>query len=246
MSPGEGLHALSAGIGIAVGARVTAQVSPLSAEVRLIPLSVFFCAPPLNLDDFIVHGETPLTVEAKRHTIGTSVITNERHLFIRNNLPLPDRAITRDPNAWTVKVEGVAEAGRSASLSSRRSPPHCRDCPTMPGNGRAFYTHGPSGSQWATGAAGCVIWSGVKVSDVVNALGGVVGQPSYLTSTGGDPIPEGIDPLSVIVERSVPIKKALADGLLAWEMNGRRSRSSMAVLYVSSSRATLAAIRSSM
>ena len=43
----------------------------------------------LNLDDFILHSKSPLTLEAKRDVVGTSVITSEEHLFIRNNLPSP-------------------------------------------------------------------------------------------------------------------------------------------------------------
>jgi DMSO/TMAO reductase YedYZ molybdopterin-dependent catalytic subunit len=41
----------------------------------------------------------------------------------------------------------------------------------------------------------------------------------YLTGTGGEKIPDGVDPLSVMVERSVAIG-AMSDALLAWEMNG--------------------------
>ena len=40
-----------------------------------------------------------------------------------------------------------------------------------------------------------------------------------MTGTGGEKLPEGLDPLSIIVERSVPAA-AMADALLAWEMNG--------------------------
>jgi sulfite dehydrogenase len=41
----------------------------------------------------------------------------------------------------------------------------------------------------------------------------------YMTGTGGEKLPEGLDPKTIIVERSVPAK-AMADALLAWEMNG--------------------------
>jgi len=54
---------------------------------------------------------------------------------------------------------------------------------------------------------------------VAEALGGVVPGAGYLTGTGGEKLPEGLDPLSIIVERSVPAA-AMADALLAWEMNG--------------------------
>ncbi|MEM6490221.1 MAG: molybdopterin-dependent oxidoreductase, partial [Pseudomonadota bacterium] len=87
------------------------------------------------------------------------------------------------------------------------------------GNGRGFFAHETSGSQWLTGAAGNVMWTGVPVSSVVAALGGVVGGAQYMTGTGGENIPAGLDPLTLMVERSVPIE-AHGQALLAWELNG--------------------------
>src|SRR3546814_15339135 len=40
-----------------------------------------------------------------------------------------------------------------------------------------------------------------------------------MTSTGGETLPQGLDPKSVVVERSVPLA-ARANAILAWEMNG--------------------------
>ena len=54
---------------------------------------------------------------------------------------------------------------------------------------------------------------------MVAALGGGVDGTVYLTGTGGEKLPDGVDPLSVLVERSVPIE-ALGDAILAWELNG--------------------------
>jgi sulfite dehydrogenase len=41
----------------------------------------------------------------------------------------------------------------------------------------------------------------------------------FLTGTGGEKLPDGVDPLSVMVERSVRVA-AMTDAILAWEMNG--------------------------
>jgi len=65
-----------------------------------------------------------------------------------------------------------------------------------------------------------VMWSGVPLRDVVDHLGGVAKGMRYMTTTGGEPLPEGLDRNQVVVERSIPIEKALDDCLLAWEMNG--------------------------
>src|SRR5699024_12533986 len=89
------------------------------------------------------------------------------------------------------------------------------------GNGRGVFEHEASGSQWPTGASGNVIWSGVPMKHVIAALGGPIDGMKYLTSTGGEILPEGLDPDLVKAERSIPIEKALDDVLLAWEMNGR-------------------------
>jgi len=41
----------------------------------------------------------------------------------------------------------------------------------------------------------------------------------YMTGTGGEEIPAGIDPKQIMVERSVPLS-AVDDAILAWELNG--------------------------
>jgi sulfite dehydrogenase len=87
------------------------------------------------------------------------------------------------------------------------------------GNGRAFFPGKPSGTPWTVGAAGCVLWSGVPLKTVAQALGGVADGMIYITGTGGEKLTDGIDPKSIVVERSVPIQ-ALADAMLVWEMNG--------------------------
>jgi sulfite dehydrogenase len=63
------------------------------------------------------------------------------------------------------------------------------------------------------------MWTGVYVRDVIKALGGVSAGMVYMTGTGGEKLPEGINPLAVVVERSVPLA-AMQDAMLSWEMNG--------------------------
>ena len=221
------INLMSAGVGLIVGTQINGRKDE-GVKMTLNPSSSqghTQFSPTIGLDldpeNFMIHGHTPLTVEAKRHTIGTSVITHEKHLYIRNNLPMPNRSITIDPDRWVLEIKGVKGARSLTVAELKQIGLHTVTAVLQcSGNGRAFYTHGPSGSQWSTGAAGCVVWSGVKLSDVIAHLGGLSGEPKYLTSTGGDPLPEGIDPLAVVVERSIPIAKALKDAMLAWEMNG--------------------------
>jgi DMSO/TMAO reductase YedYZ molybdopterin-dependent catalytic subunit/mono/diheme cytochrome c family protein len=119
-------------------------------------------------------------------------------------------------------VKGTSEEG---SLSLAEIKNLGRDTTTAvlqcSGNGRAFFEHSPSGSQWSVGAAGCVNWTGVRLSRIAELFGGSTPGMNYLTATGGEVLPPGVDPKSTIVERSIPIEKALNDVLLAWEMNGQ-------------------------
>ena len=170
-------------------------------------------------NSFIVHSNT--TIETKRSVFGTSLITPAEQLFIRNNLPAPDSSIVADRDAWEVSIDGV-KSPRKLSLRELKS----MGIETLAmvlqcsGNGRGFFPSKPSGTPWQVGAAGCVIWSGVPVRSVAQALGGVSGGAKFMTGTGGEKLPAGLDPKTVLVERSVPIS-AMSEALLAWEMNGQ-------------------------
>ena len=166
----------------------------------------------------IVHSSK--TIETRRSAFGTSVIVPDDILYVRNNLPPPNAMVVSDRNAWQVSIEGVRKPGKltvgqlkSIGVTTVAAVLQCS------GNGRAFFPHKASGTQWSVGAAGCVIWSGVPVAAVVEAMGGVADGKSFMAGRGGGSLPAGIDPKSVEVERSVPLS-AMDDALLAWELNG--------------------------
>ena len=193
-----------------------AQVAAPAAAPAAKPLPGY--ASFKNADAVIVHSST--TIETKRSAFGSSVVTPTNQLYVRNNLPTPPESIVADRDAWAVQIDGVK---KPKQLTVRELKTMGLETVTMvlqcSGNGRAFFPTKPSGTQWTVGAAGCVVWSGVPVRDVVKALGGVADGMVYMTGTGGEVLPAGLDPKSVIVERSVPLA-ALEDALLAWEMNG--------------------------
>jgi DMSO/TMAO reductase YedYZ molybdopterin-dependent catalytic subunit/mono/diheme cytochrome c family protein len=178
---------------------------------------------PDGLDprNFVVHGLEPLTLETRRDRFGTSVVTPASLFFVRNNLPLPPLSIVDRPNDWSLEVQGVGEA-RSVTVRELKQwgVETTATVVQCSGNGRQFFEHEASGSQWGVGAAACAVWSGVPLKTVVERLGGVTEGMRFLTSTGGEELPEGVDRDSVVVERSIPVAKALDDCLLAWEMNG--------------------------
>ena len=169
-------------------------------------------------DALIVHSNS--TIETKREAFGTSLLTPEDKLYIRNNVTAPDDSIVVDRDAWEVSIEGVAEP-RTLTVGELKTMGIAQIAMVLQcsGNGRSYFDHNPSGTPWQVGAAGCVLWTGVPLRTVADALGGAAQNASFITGTGGEEVPEGIDPKDVVVERSVPIG-TLDTVLLAWELNG--------------------------
>ncbi len=166
----------------------------------------------------IVHSDK--TLETRRGAIGTGSITPADRLYIRNNVNVPDASIVKDRDAWSLEVGGVRQPRaitvgelKTLGVATVASVLQCS------GNGRAFSDHKPSGTQWTVGAAGCVLWTGVPLKTVVEAMGGAVDGVKFVTGTGGEEIPAGLDPKDLIVERSVPVE-ILDTIVLAWARNG--------------------------
>jgi sulfite dehydrogenase len=197
-----------AAIGLASWAR------PAAAQAKPLPTYAAWKDPA----SLIVHSSS--TLETRRDAFGTSIITPADKLYIRNNLPTPDASIVGHRDGWEVSIEGVQHPRtltvgqlKTLGIETVATVLQCS------GNGRGFFPSKPSGTPWTVGAAGCVVWSGVPLRAVAEALGGVSPGMAFLTGTGGEKLPEGVDPKSVVVERSLPLK-AMGDALLAWEMNG--------------------------
>ncbi len=206
--------AVGVGLASVSGTAAAQAAAPAAAGAKPLPAYVAWKDPSA----VIVHSSN--TIETKRGAFGTSVITPAEQLYVRNNLPPPDASILNDRDAWQVSIEGVKNPRtlsvgdlKTMGLETIATVLQCS------GNGRGFFPSKPSGTQWTVGAAGCIIWSGIPVRHLVEELGGVAPGMRYLTGTGGEKIPAGVDPLSVMVERSMAVKVA-DDAILAWEMNG--------------------------
>jgi sulfite dehydrogenase len=166
----------------------------------------------------IVHSASG--IETKREAFPTSGVMPTDKLFVRNNIGAPNASITENPDAWMIEIDGVTNPKKLTVGELKRmglaSVAMVLQCS---GNGRGFFGHKASGSQWKVGASGNTLWSGVPVKMLVNELGGVRGGMRYMTSTGGETIPAGVDAQKVVVERSVPWT-AMEEAILAWELNG--------------------------
>lgn len=169
---------------------------------------------------FIIHDST--NWETRPASLSDAPITPSERLYVCNHLPFPARRFVADRSGWELEVSGTRQSGvlslgqlQSLGGESLTMVLQCA------GNGRRFFDHAPGGPRWGIGAVGCVTWTGVPLGRLVAALGGVDGRARYATATGGEPLNPLLDRLlSMRVERSVPLGKALDDCLLAWDMNG--------------------------
>ena len=169
-------------------------------------------------DALIVHSDKG--IETHRSAIGESLITPNRNVYIRNNMPtMTDTQIGNRYN-WSVSIKGVKNP-KTFTLAQLQKLGHTTMATILQcsGNGRGFFKHKPRGSQWKTGAAACIMWTGVPMKTVVDACGGINSDTVYMTSAGIDHEPTGLDPKKAMIERSVP-KNVYKDAMLAWEMNG--------------------------
>lgn len=205
-----------AGLGGVVGSANAQSAAPAAAAAK--PKALPGYAAWKDIDSVIVHSAN--TIETRRGAFGSSVITPTNRLFVRNNVAPPSEDIVKDPDSWKLAVNGVAKPRtftvaelKTLGLQAVTIVLQCS------GNGRAWFPSKPSGTQWTVGAAGCVTFTGVPVAAVLEAVGGMADGMVYMTSTGGEEIPAGLDPNTVMVERSVPIS-AMKDAILAWEING--------------------------
>lgn len=210
-----------AGSAAAAAGSLTGSATEVRAQAGKLPAYVNWKDP----STLIVHSDQ--TIETRRDAFGTSLITPEDRLYIRNNVRPPSESIVANRDAWRVEISGVKQPKTLTVAELKRiGVTAVATVLQCSGNGRKYLqdrlTGGQkiSGTPWTVGAAGCVIWGGVPLKSVVDALGGVVPGANFITGTGGEEFPAGINPKDVMVERSVPIRN-LENVILAWEMNGK-------------------------
>lgn len=212
---GSGLAALATTPVWADGVRDDPPAKTTSAGDKALP----DYADWKDADAMTVHSAN--TIELKRQDFGQGPLTPSNRLYVRNNLNPPSADIVENADAWSLSVDGVDEPAEITLADLKRlgvtSTTMVLQCS---GNGRGYFPHEPSGTQWREGAAGCIVFTGVPVKNVVEAMGGVASGMKYMTGTGGEELPEGIDRDTIVVERSVPVE-AMEEAILAWELNGR-------------------------
>lgn len=169
----------------------------------------------------ILMNDRPLNAETPAHLLDDDVTPYE-HFFVRNNGLVPDTALEMDAEGWILTIDGEVDTPLELTLADLKEKFEVvtkRLVIECGGNGRAYFNPGASGNQWTTGAVGCADWTGVRLSDVLNAAG-IKDSAVYTAHYSKDPHLSG-DPDKDAISRGVPIEKAMAEGgMIAWEMNG--------------------------
>jgi DMSO/TMAO reductase YedYZ molybdopterin-dependent catalytic subunit len=143
--------------------------------------------------------------------------------FVRNHTSTP----IIDADTWRLHLSGAGLRGGPVTFSL----PELRRLPSetitaaveCAGNGRSYFTtqqgQTVTGTAWRLGAVGVARWRGVRLSTVLRLAG--LGRQAV------DVMPSGLDPNYVTggvdlgpVRRPMPVRKALHDVLVAYEMNG--------------------------
>ncbi|MBG0561122.1 sulfite oxidase [Actinoplanes aureus] len=197
----------AAGVGAATGASPAAAAAPI--------------VKPLPPELFKVHGTNAETRWSALKDQGYYVPVDR--FFVRNHTSTP----IIDPATWSLEVSGSGLRGGAEhfSLSDLKRLPDETHAIAVEcaGNGRGYFSlqqgQTVSGTAWGLGAVGVARWRGVRLSTVLRRAG--------LSRHAVDVQPSGLDANFVSggvdlgpVRRPFPLRKALDDVLLAYEMNG--------------------------
>ena len=119
----------------------------------------------------ITHSDRPPLLETPREVF-TSRITSNDQFFVRWHMPNIPTHI--DPNTYTIKIDGLVEKELEISLNDLKTKFEQVEVEAVlqcGGNSRSAFTPTAGGIQWGSGAMGCALWKGVRLSDILDHAG---------------------------------------------------------------------------
>ncbi len=184
----------------------SARGDPLeTADPRFLPLEV---RPPT--DDAKCVESSLSTLDAE--------ITPTNRFFIRSHFPVP----SIDREQWSLRVEGEVDHPLGLRFADLEAMPHHEVVAVMEcaGNSRSTVRPRPEGVLWGHGAVSAARWRGVRLREVLEAVG-VRPNALEVVLEGADRGREPGAPDIIAYGMSISIAKALhPDTLLVDEMNG--------------------------
>jgi DMSO/TMAO reductase YedYZ molybdopterin-dependent catalytic subunit len=167
----------------------------------------------------IVREREPLNLEMPFSRLDGFITPNES-FYVRCHFPIPEIS-AKD---WRLKIEGEVEAPFELNYDDLRAMPSRTITATLEcaGNNRIFLEPKAKGVQWGLGAVGNASWTGVPLAALLERARPKRGAiEAILDGTDEGEVDKTPTPAGKISYcRSLPWKKAVADVLLAYEMNG--------------------------
>lgn len=162
-----------------------------------------------------IMSEKPLNAETPTERLRSWITANDV-FFDRNQGRFPDAPVSLSD--WQLSISGIVDKPISFSFDEILRMPKVTASNTLEcsGNGRSLLTKKASGNPWTTGGVGNAVYGGVWLKDLLEMTG--VGKSAGHVAFEGFDKPLGKSKIKFI--RSIPIEKALASTLLAYEMNG--------------------------
>ena len=209
----------------------TAATGALAATARFATPPAYGASPailkPTPAEQFYDYGTN---AEMRWDSVDPrKYLTDQARLFVRNHTVTP----TIDKATWRLKVFGdglatpLAEANAlSLSFDDLAALPNVthESVHECTGNGRSFFASQQgqtvSGTSWKLGAVGSVVWTGVRLRDVLKHVG-LAPNALSIQATGLDQEYSTGGVNYGRVRRPFPVSKALDDAILAWGVNGR-------------------------
>ena len=166
-----------------------------------------------------VHEVEPFNAESSLSTLAQSRVTDAEAFYVRNHGPVPEVGAQQ----WWLSIEGLVQRPLELSLEElQRGFEHRQVVATLQcaGNRRSglMKVRDIPGHPWGAGATSTATWTGVSLTDVLDAAG-ITSGAHHVAFEASDIAPEASPPQRF--GASIPISKATSDEvLLAWGMNG--------------------------
>ena len=159
--------------------------------------------------------EKPLNAETPVESLRTWT-TDNSVFFKRNQGQFTDNPVSLSD--WTLSLDGLVQNELTLTFADIRRLPKVELADTLEcsGNGRSLLKDKASGNPWTIGGVGNAIWGGVWLKELLEKAG-LKNDAKHVGFEGFDK-PLGSAGIKFI--RSIPLDKAMASTLLAYEMNG--------------------------
>jgi len=159
--------------------------------------------------------ERPLNAETPIESL-RSWITDNEVFFKRNQGQFMETPVSLSD--WELTVDGLVKQNVVLRFEDIRRMPKVEVANTLEcsGNGRSLLKEKASGNPWTIGGVGNAIWGGIRLKDVLEKAG-LKDNAKHVGFRGLD---EPLGSAGIRFIRSIPLKKAIASTILAYEMNG--------------------------